>query len=237
MTRFRIPPAHDLPMIIGVDQADTVRLYRRYLSRGAGPFSYDPARAAAPFALDQSLGLDFLLRQCNLTLPPDGRLPNCQIIRSLWRLGGVKRWITYEPPRWQLNFRSDLAVSIRADRLVVEGERPYLLWMQMRTGQTAPSVVELALLGRLFMIQAARAGYSDVGLLIADMRGVSGEERELRLTSVADIRLVPEAEAERKLQMFADAHDLLIKEGFDPKAERMARRRRRDGEPPQASLF
>ncbi len=237
MTRIRVPPAHDLPMIVGINLDDTVRRYRRYLLQGAGPFSYDSARAAAPFALDHSLNLDMLLRQCELTRPPNGRKPNAQIIRSLWRLGGEKQWASYDPPRWQLDFRSDLAVPIRADRLIVEDEKPYLFWMQMRMGITAPTTAQLALLGRLFMLQAARAGYSDVGLLIADMRNVDGDERVLRLIPIAELVIASEAEAESKLQLFADAHDQLMREGFDPKAERMARRRRPDGEGPQPSFL
>jgi len=224
-------------MIVGISPDDTVRRYRAYLLRGPGPFGYDPARAAAPFALDHSCSLEMLLRQCELTRPPDGRKPNCEVIRSLWRLGEDKRWVTYDPPHWQFDFRSDLAVSIRADRLVVENKKPHLFWMQMRTGITAPTPPQLALLGRLFMLQAARAGHSDVGLFIADMRSISGDERNLNLISVADLRLASESEAERKLQLFADAHDQLVREGFDPKAERIARRRRHDREGPQQSLF
>ena len=121
--------------------------------------------------------------------------------------------------------------------LVVEDEKPYLFWMQMRMGITAPTPVQLALLGRLFMLQAARAGYSDVGLLIADMRNVDGDERVLRLIPIAELVIASEAEAESKLQLFADAHDQLMREGFDPKAERMARRRRPDGEGPQPSFL
>ena len=101
-------------MIVGLDLADTVRRYRRYLLQGAGPFSYDPARAIAPFALDHSLDLAMLLRQVALTRPPAGREPNAQIVRTLWRLGSEKRWITYDPPRWHLDFRSDLTVAIHA---------------------------------------------------------------------------------------------------------------------------
>ncbi len=237
MSKFRVPPAHDLPMIVGINLNDTVRRYRRYLLQGAGPFSYDPARAAAPFALEHSLSLDMLVRQCEMTRPPDGRTPNTQIIKSLWRLGGEKKWSSYDPPRWQLDFRSDLSVTIRADRLVVENQSPYLFWMQMRKGVTAPTHSQLALLSRLFMIQAARAGYSDVGLIIADLRDVEGDERVLRLMSTAELGLPSEAEAESKLQMFADAHDQLVREGFDPKAERVARRSRLASDGPQPSFL
>ena len=107
--------------------------------------------------------------------------------------------------------------------------------MQMRTGVTAPTIDHLSLLGRLFfMIQAERAGYSDVGLFIADMRTVDGDARSLRLISVSELCLASEEQAEQKLQLFADAHDHLMREGFDPKAERMARRRKpeEDGQRP-----
>lgn len=223
-------------MIVGFNLDETVRRYRRYLLRGAGPFSYEPARSAAQFALNRSLKLDMLLRQCELTRPPCGREPNQQIIRSLWRLGGEKTWITHDPPHWQLDFRADLAVSIRADRLVVENDKPHLFWMQMRTGVTAPNNSHLALLGRLFMLQAMRAGYSDVGLLIADMRDVSGDERSLRLIPLSELTLASEAETAKMLQLFADAHDQLKREDFNPKAERLARRRPKS-EGPQADLF
>lgn len=224
-------------MIVGLDLADTIRRYRRYLLRGAGPFSYDPARAAAPFALDHSLDLNMLLRQVALTRPPNGREPNAQVVRTLWRLGDEKRWVTHDPPRWCLDFRSDLAVAIHADRLVVEDKQAHLFWMQMRTGVTAPTMDQLCLLGRLFMIQAARAGYSDVGLFIADVGAVDNDARFLRLISVSELCLASEEEAEQKLQLFADAHDQLVREGFDPKAERITRRRKREGDGPQPSFF
>jgi hypothetical protein len=109
--------------------------------------------------------------------------------------------------------------------------------MQMRTGETAPTSTHLGLLGRLFMLQSVRAGYSGVGLFIADMRSISGDERDLRLIPVSHLNLASESEAECKLQLFADAHDQLIREGFDPRAERKARRRNRNPDGPQPGLL
>jgi hypothetical protein len=109
--------------------------------------------------------------------------------------------------------------------------------MQMRVGSTAPTPDHLGLLGRLFKTKARLAGYSDVSLFIADMRLVENNERTVCLIPPADLSLPTEEEAERKLQTFANAHDVLVREGFDPKAERTARRRERPGDDPQPSLF
>ncbi len=172
---LRVPPAHDIPMVVGVDLTDTVRRYRSWLLRGAGPFGYAPARASASFALEHSLSLRVLENQCRLTRPPSGHEPNIQVIRSLWRLGGEKAWRVFDPPKWRLPFRAGLSTPILADRLVVESERPFLFWMQMRTGVYAPTPYQLALLSRLFLTEAARQGEEDAGLLIADMPHLSDD--------------------------------------------------------------
>jgi hypothetical protein len=239
MPRFRVPPAHDIPIIASFDLEETVRRYRAYLLRGAAEFGYGPARSAAPFALVRSaeFPLQALLKQCALTRPPSGVGPNSQVIRALWDIGGERRFKVYDAPSWHFDFRSDLALAIRADALVVEDGVASLFWMQMRTGNSGLNPRQMGLLGRLFKMEAERRGYPDLGLIVADLGRVEGEKRIHNLLSLDQLDLVPEDDADRKLQLFADAHDELVKAHFDPKAEREARKRRRGGSDHHASFL
>jgi len=104
--------------------------------------------------------------------------------------------------------------------------RPFLLWLQLRQTQKVPTERHLGMLARLFLVQAARMGHSDIGLLIADMRSSTDDTRDCVLLSVDDLLLPSEAEAEAMVQDIAHAYDALAAEGFDPKSERAARRGR-----------
>jgi hypothetical protein len=142
-------------------------------------------------------------------------------------------FVTHDAPRWALPIRADMAIPIYSDRLVVEHGRAYLFWMQMRTKYMVPDHRHLGLLGRLFLIQAKLAGYTDVGLMIADMRSVDGDERSLSLLSLDDLQLASVEAAEGAVQQIAHAYDNLIAEGFDPDAERRARRKKKPDDGPQ----
>lgn len=237
MKKLRVVPAHDVPLLLGVDASDTIFRLRRYLLGGAASFSYDPARTMLPHALERTQPVDWLIGQVNLTRPPIGREPNGQVVRALSRLGRDRAFVTHDAPRWSLPIRADMEIPIYSDRLVVEHGRAHLFWMQMRTKYMVPDQRHLGLLGRLFLIQAQRAGYTDVGLMIADMRGVDGDERSLSLISLDDLPLASVESAERAVQMIANAYDALIAEGFDPHAERRARRKKQPDAGPQPSLF
>ena len=237
MKKLRVLPAHDVPLIVGADATDTVFRLRRYLVGGAASFSYDPARTMLPHAMERTQPVNWLISQVNRTRPPTGHEPNAQVVRALCRLGSERTFVTYDAPRWCLPIRADMDIPIYSDRLVVEHGRAHLFWMQMRTTYMVPDHQHLGLLGRLFLIQAERAGYMDVGLMIADMRSVDGDERSLSLLSLADLPLASVEAAEQAVQLIAHAYDHLIAEGFDPHAERRARREQRPDDGPQPGLF
>ena len=94
-----------------------------------------------------------------MTRPTQGREPNKQIIRARWDLGASKAWKVYDAPTWRLPFRAHLSTRIPADCLIVEADRPFLFWMQMRQGSTAPTIQQMALLGK----RKPMTAYRDAG--------------------------------------------------------------------------
>jgi hypothetical protein len=130
-----------------------------------------------------------------------------------------------------------MAIPINSDCLLVEKQRPYLFWMQTRTSRMVPSLANLGLLARLFLIQAEREGYGEVGPLIADMRVLEGDQRSLSLFTLDDLPVASQDVARSGVQMMADAYDHLKAEGFDPRAERRSRQPKHGDDHGQSALI
>jgi hypothetical protein len=201
---------------------------RQWLLRGANQRSYEPARALVAPAVEHTRPLEWLLRQCDLVRPWVNREPNKQVVRGLWRIGEEKTWRCYEPVRLAWRFRRDLGLKIAEDRQIVEDGRAYAFWIQARTGYTAPTMQQLGMLGRIFLMAAKEAGYDQLGLYIADMRRIEGDARHVDFLSLDDLPLASESEAQDTLQLFANAYDTLLREGFDPAAIKKKRRDERE---------
>ena len=89
----------------------------------------------------------------------------------------------------------------------------------------------------LFLIQAEREGYGEVGLLIADMRVLEGDQRSLSLFSLDDLPVASQDVARSAVQMMADAYDQLKAEGFDPRAERRSHQSKHGDDHGQSALI
>lgn len=81
------------------------------------------------------------------------------------------------------------------------------------------------MLARLFLIQAERMGHPELGLLIANMRSTTGDERDVVLLGLDDLPVASEPDAKEMIQNSVDAYDALLRSGFDPKAERAAKKK------------
>lgn len=235
MQRFPVPPAHDLVRLPRTSTEDMARGYRRWLLGGPAAFSNDPARSAARFALSREMPLDVLVRQCRAASRPLGRDANAEVVEALWHFAEGRSIATHDAATWHFDFLAGFAVRIAADLLAVENGRANLVWLQTRRGG-APSVAQLGMLQRLFLLKAKDSDYEDVGLIILDLRDTADGRRIVRPYEIGDLSIPDEAEAEAMLQIFADAHAQLVAEGFaKTRAEHRARRRR---EPPgQGTMF
>ena len=235
MERFPIPPVHDLVQFPASSAEEMACRYRAWLLGGPAAFSNDPARRAAPLALQREISLDILRRNVRQASRPKGRDANEEVIEAVWRFGGDRRIATYEAPHWHFDFLAGFSARIAADLLMVEDGAASLFWIQARRG-AAPNQAQLGMLQRLFLLKSKDSDYEEVGLTLLDLRGVSEGQRVLCTYLIGDLPLPSESQAEAMLQTFADAHAILVEEGFATVRAELRARRRRDP-PGQGAMF
>lgn len=227
MNRLTVPPAHDLVRFPASTVDDMARAYRRWLLGGPSAFSNDPARNAARFAITRELPLDVLGRNVRHASRPLGKDANAEIVEALWHYHLGRTIVVRDAPNWTFDFGPSFGVRIAADVLAIENDKASLVWLQTRRG-AAPSVRQLGMLQRLFLLKTKDSDYESVGLTILDLREtIEGGGRLVRSYVIGDLPIPGEDEAAAMLQTFADAHALLVAEDFArTRAEHQARRRR-----------
>jgi hypothetical protein len=226
MKRIPIPPAHDLVRFPASSAEDMAKAYRRWLLGGPAAFSNDPARKAARFALTRELPLDLLLRSVRQASRPLGREANAEIIESIWSYHVARQISTHEAPHWRFDFLAGFGVKIAANLLAVEDGKASMFWLQTRR-RAAPSLKQLGMLQRLFLLKVRDSDYENVGLTILDVgQLIEGGGRIVKQYMIGDLPMPTEDEARVMLQTFADAHAILLAENFaEARAEHRAKRR------------
>lgn len=227
MKRFPVPPAHDLVRFPANTAENMAKSYRRWLLGGPAAFSNDPARTASRFALTRDLPLEVLLRDVRRASRPLGRDANAEIVEAVWH-HHVNRTIgAHDAPNWLFDFLAGFGVRIAADLLAVEDGRASLFWLQTRRG-AAPSLAQLGMLQRLFLLKARDSDFEDVGLTILDLgQPIEGGGRVVKPYAIGDLPMPGEDDARAMLQTFADAHAILMAENFaKTRAEHRAKHRR-----------
>jgi hypothetical protein len=226
MMRFPIPPAHDLVRFPSGSAEGMAKEYRRWLLGGPAAFSNDPARKTAKYALTRELPLEVLLRNVRQMSRPLGRDANAEIIEAVWRHHSGRQIRTYDAPTWRFDFMAGFGVKIAANLLAVEGGDASIFWLQTRRG-AAPSLPQLGMLQRLFVLKARDSDFEKVGLTILDLgQPAEGEGRVVKCYRIGDLPMPTEDDARAMLQTFADAHALLVAENFaETRAQHRAKRR------------
>lgn len=227
MKRFPVPPAHDLVRFPANTAENMAKSYRRWLLGGPAAFSNDPARAAARFALTRELPLEVLIRNVRGASRPLGRDANAEIVEAVWHHHVERDIRAHDAPNWLFDFLAGFGIRIAADLLAVEGGKASLFWLQTRRG-AAPSLTQLGMLQRLFLLKARDSDFEDVGLTILDLgQPIEGGGRVVKPYAIGDLPMPSEDDARAMLQTFADAHALLVAENFaKTRAEHRAKQRR-----------
>lgn len=211
------PKAHDVIRVLEPDGSpnpdDTYAALRRFYDPGGGPSLYADAKALVPAAFSRAVPLGQLIRACQSFRLSTARKPGEAVIRAAWGIGRDGAIVKDVGIAWPFNARPNLPLVVEADFILIEDGRPVVVWVQARRTHCA-TPRQFGLLYRLFLIAAQLQGQDDVGFRIMDMRDGTSDERIPRLYGPENLDIPTEARANELMQVFADAYDRLVAEGY-----------------------
>ena len=216
MDKLPVPPLLDLGRLIGSNLLETAANLRLYYN-DRGQFNYRAALDCA-LALCGGLPLQAAITACMRRGAPAGRLHNVEVVKIIYQVAAGRLVSCYDFPSMPYVFRHDLSTRLPVRSLIIERGHPkFPIFQPRRTFN--PSIAGLGLIGSVLRDSIIKDDFASADIELVDMSLYPGtKQRRCDIYSLEKLPLLPEAELQARLQLFADAYDLLIREEFRPKA-------------------
>jgi hypothetical protein len=219
---LKVPPAYHVA-VIGTEAnlAAAKAFLRVYHDEGAGPFGYDWFRQSLVDYLSGRCSQEDAETFCASRGAKAGRKPNVTLVRLVFPFLRSRVGFGRKINRDRYSFRQDLSSSVGplvvtrdAGRLVLVTTQPRKHWeMSEDAWRLWASIV--------YQVHAGDDGpllfdAPELIIEILDLSGCDGDTREVRPHRFSPGDLLTEDDLTARLQLFADAHDALVEEGYVP---------------------
>jgi hypothetical protein len=219
---LKVPPAYHVA-VIGTQANRTAAkaVLRAYHEDGVGQFGYDWFRQSLVDYLSGKCSQEDAEAFCASRGAKAGRKPNVALVRLVFPFLQSRVGFGRKISRDRYSFRRDLGTSVGplvvtrdAGQLVLVTTQPRKNWeMSEAAWRLWASIV--------YLVHAGDDGTllfdaPELIIEILDLSGSDGSAREVRPHRFSPDGLLTEEELTAHLQLFADAHDALVEEGYEP---------------------
>lgn len=214
---IQLPPLHDLVRLIRGDVFETFVALKDHCERERPAFTYKTSKALSPFLLSRTIDLNMALKACERDWSKVGKKQNAEVVPHIWTAGAGRDLVAYPAQLKIFPIRSDILIRVAPTFYFVENGAVSLFFLQPRK-EFALSEWQLRLMASIFKLSYMVDDFQDVGLEILDLSVSSkGGPRSPTRYTLESFPLLSREEIEVLLQRFADAYDLLRKQGVTRK--------------------
>lgn len=217
---FRLPPLHDLVRFVRPTARQTADSLKSEYYRSGGIFNYHPSQVVARAVLSGRLSLQACLTVCERIGTDAGRASNAEVVRLLWNTYRDREYLCHAVPfkRRSYDLRRGYPVGVDLRFYVVDDGRPVLFVLQPRRA-AGPTLSQFGLFAGILRKGFIKDDFETADIEIFDASIPPGlKQREARRYRLADLAVPTAEEIDSQIQMFVEAFDLLVKEGFSPPA-------------------